>query len=142
MKRAVILVLLMLASLLVACQPSDSPEKAAREWVEASLNYDGNKMAQRTCTALQEELQNQALLLSAFAALGQMYTGQQTQGDISELHFETLNRSGDTAQVRVTGEIHVAVLAFSQAEQVDETWRMIREDGKWKWCGLADIPIQ
>jgi len=28
-------------------------------------------------------------------------------------------------------------MALSQTQDVDETWRMVREDGKWKWCGQA-----
>jgi hypothetical protein len=48
-----------------------------------------------------------------------------------------VSSSGDTAQVRVAGQIRVSILAISQTQQVDETWSMLREGGKWKWCGLA-----
>lgn len=136
MKRlSLALLVIILASMLAGCGPADSPEKAAKEWLEAWANLDGNKLAERTCDAQQETVQSGAIWLSAFAALGQMFTGQRTQADISDLRFVTISRSDDTAQVRVTGEIRTAVLAIAQKQQVDETWQMVREGGKWKWCG-------
>jgi len=144
MKRAsVFLTFLLFVSLLAACGPGDSPEQAAKEWIEAFVNLDGNKLAERTCAAQQENVQSGAMWVSAFAALGQMFTGQRTKADISDLRFVTIGRSGsDIAQVRVTGVIRISVLAIAQTQQVDETWQMIREAGRWKWCGLAEVPTQ
>lgn len=143
MKRlSLALLVIILASMLVGCGPVDSPEKAAKEWLEAWATLDGNKLAERTCDAQQEAVQSGAIWLSAFAALGQMFTGQRTQADISDLRFVTISKSGDTAQVRVTGEIRTAVLAIAQTQEVDETWLIVREDGKWKWCGSLTETVQ
>lgn len=38
----------------------------------------------------------------------------------------------------MAGEIRVAVLAVAQTQQVDETWQMVREGGKWKWSGSVE----
>ena len=136
MKRLCLaLLVIILASMLVGCGPTDSPEQAAREWLDALLNLDGNKLAERTCDAQEEDVQSGAIWRSAIAAFGEMLTGQREQADISDLQFVTISKSGDTAQVRVTGEIRTAVLAIAQKQQVDETWQMVREGGKWKWCG-------
>jgi len=122
-------------SVLAACGTGDSPERAAREWLEALLNMDGNELIERTCAEQRANVQTAGLWLSAFGVLGQSLTGQQAQADVSDLRFETVSRSGQTARVRVTGEIRVAILAVAQAQQVDEVWQMVWEDGKWKWCG-------
>lgn len=139
MKCLRIFLLIVVLVSLSACSLADSPEKAAREWIDALLNMDGNKLAARTCAAQQENLQNATLWLSAFAVLGEMLTGQQTEADVSDLQFTTISKSGDTAQVRITGEIRTAVLAMAQTQQVDETWQMVREEGRWKWCGSTEM---
>lgn len=136
------LLIMILLSLLSACGPTDSPDKAAKEWLEAWTNLDGNKLAERTCDAQQENVQSGAIWVSAFAALGEMFTGQRTQVDTSDLHFVPISKSGDTAQIRVTGEIRSAVLAIAQTQEVDETWLIVREGGKWKWCGALTETVQ
>jgi hypothetical protein len=128
------LIILCLLFLLAACS-SDSPEAAAKEWVQAFADMDGNKIAARTCAAQQENLQEAGMWVSAFTIFGDLLIGQQSQIDISDLQFTATSTGDDAAQVHVTGKIRVAILAFSQAQDIDETWRMVREDGSWKWCG-------
>ena len=128
------LVLLCLIFLLVACS-SDSPEAAAKDWMQAFADLDGNKIAARTCAEQQENLQEAGMWISAFTIFGQMTIGQESQIDISDLKYATISSTDDTAQVRVTGQVRAAILALSQAQDIDETWRMVREDGEWKWCG-------
>jgi len=131
----VLLTIVIIAALITSCGPRDTPEIAAKEWTGALFDLDGNKLAERTCTAQQANVQNAAIWASAFAVLGQQYTGQQTYSDISDLHFETTSKSGNSAQVRVFGEIRTGVLAIAQSVQVDTSYSMIEESGKWKWCG-------
>lgn len=116
--------------------PADSPETAAMEWVEAVLNLSGTTLAARTCAARQQDLQSGATLVSGLSAL----VGQTVEGDISDLRFEILTSSDNVAQVRVSGEVRVAVLGIADTTRVDETWEMVREGGKWKWCGRAEPP--
>lgn len=131
--RAVAIVVVAV-SMLTACGAGDSPEKAAREWLDALVNMDGNTLMDRTCAEQREAVQEAGLWISVFGVLGQSFTGQEIQADISDVRFETVSRSGDTARVRVTGEIRVAILAFAHAQQMDEEWQMVREDGEWRWC--------
>jgi len=137
MKRsALVMLTLMLVSALTVCGAiGDSPEKAAEEWAQAFANLDGNKVAERTCAAQQANVQQAGLWTSVFNLFGQQMIGQEAKTDVSGLRFTTVSSSGNTADVRVTGQIRVAVMALSQTQDVDETWRMVREDGKWKWCG-------
>ena len=132
--RAVAIVVIVV-SVLAACGMGDSPERAAKEWLEALVNMDGNKLMERTCAEQRENVQEAGLWLSALGMLGHSFTGQRVQGDISDVRFNVVGETGNTARVRVTGQIRVAVLAFAQTQEVDEEWLMVQEDGKWKWCG-------
>ncbi|MEA3459781.1 MAG: hypothetical protein U9R11_03755 [Chloroflexota bacterium] len=139
--RVIMVLVLVAVSLLTACGAGDSPERAAREWLEALISMDGNKLIERTCAEQHANVQKAGLWASAFDVLGQVFTkftDQQIKVDISDLRFETVSKSGNTAQVRVTGEIRIAVLAAAMAPQVDATWLMVQEDSKWKWCGALD----
>ncbi len=138
MKHKTITVLLVAFSfLLTAC--FDSPEKGAKEWFDAMLNLDGNKILDRTCVQYRPQIQEWGLWNSAFAMLPQLWgLDLKTQGDVSSLNFDTtnINQAETLASVRVHGEIRVAVLAFAQAYPVDETWQMVKEDNVWRWCGI------
>lgn len=138
MKHKTITVLLVAFSfLLTAC--FDSPEKGAKEWFDAMLNLDGNKILDRTCVQYRPQIQEWGLWNSAFAMLPQLWgLDLKTQGDVSSLNFDTtnINQAETLASVRVHGEIRVAILAFAQAYPVDETWQMVKEDNVWRWCGI------
>jgi len=76
---------------------------------------------------------------SAFALLPQLFgLDIKSQGDVSGIKFSriSINTDETVANVRVHGEMRVAVLAFAQAYPVDETWLMVKEDGGWRWCGV------
>ena len=135
MNRISLIILFLGLSVLTACGVGDSPEGAAKEWMTAFASLDGNKIAERTCAAQQANVQQAGMWTSVFNLFGQQTIGQQSKTDISGLKFSTINSSGNTAKVRVMGQIRVAVLALSQTQNIDETWKMVQEDGKWKWCG-------
>jgi hypothetical protein len=133
-------------------EPSPSPtpgaEEGAREWIDAIVNQDGNRMLKHTCKAQRENVKEAGMWISAFAVLGQLLTNRSVQidGDISDLKFETISQSGDQAEVRVYGELRVAVLANAEAYDVDEHWQMVYENETWRWCGsdtasLAGLPV-
>lgn len=135
MKREKLYILLALFSIfLAAC--GNSPEGAAKKWFNATMNLDGNTTLELTCEAQRENIQNAGLLTSAMALVPQAFgINMESQGDVSDVKFSTTSNDGNTAYVYVTGEIRMAILAFAQATPIDETWRMVNEDGKWKWCG-------
>ena len=136
MKQKTIIIVVLLSLLLTGC--ADSPERAAKEWFDAMLNLDGNKILDRTCLEQRVVVQEAGLWNSAFALLPQLFgLDIKSQGDVSGLKFSqtSINTEGTVATVRVYGEIRVAVLAFAQAYPVDEIWLMVKEDGEWRWCG-------
>lgn len=138
MKHKTMAVLLVVCSfLLTAC--FESPEKGAKEWFDAMLNLDGNRILERTCVEYRPQIQEWGLWNSAFAMLPQLFgLDLKSQGDVSGLKFDEISNSSSetTAYVRVHGEVRVAVLAFAQSVPVDETWLMVKEDDVWRWCGV------
>ena len=138
MKRAT-LILLIFAMLVApaACGLRDSPEGAAKEWLEALASFDGLKMDERTCSEQKEQLQQGGALLAAFSALGQEITDQNVRIDVSAVNLSTTKSTADTANVHVTGKIRASVGLLVQSQPVDEDWKMVKEGGKWAWCGEA-----
>lgn len=137
MKQKILAVLLVaLSFLLVSC--ADTPEGAARAWLNAMMKLDGNKILDLTCATQVENVQQSGLWESAFALVPQLFgLNVQSKSDISGLNFVTTSLNGDNATVHVYGNMRVAVLAYAQAYPVDELWQMAMESGKWKWCGEA-----
>jgi hypothetical protein len=54
--------------------------------------------------------------------------------DISDLEFMVLNQTSTTATVSIKGEQRGSVGGIADIKEIDEEFRMIKEDGKWKWC--------
>lgn len=134
--RFYLLIALLLLFFLSACS-SESPETAMREWLNASLQMEGLKLAERTCDRLIPAVQSAGAMNSAFFMAGQMFVGQELdqQADLTGLRFETVSNSGGSARVRMSGEIRVAIMATFQVVPVDYTADMLLEDNRWKWCG-------
>lgn len=135
--KTVIILFVVCSFLLTGC--FDSPEKGAKEWSDAMLNMDGNKILDRTCIQYRPQIQEVGLWNSAFALLPQLFgLNINSQGDVSGIKFDTtsINEDETVAVVRVQGEIRIAVLAFAQAYPVDEVWQMVKEDDVWRWCGV------
>jgi hypothetical protein len=135
-QRTILVMLVVFPFLLSGC--SDSPERAAREWFDAMLNLDGNKILERTCLQQRAYIQEVGLWGSVVAMLPQLFgLDVRSQGDVSGLEFSTTSTNLDqtVATVRVHGEIRVAVLALAQAYPIDESWLMVKEEGVWRWCG-------
>ncbi|MGQ9910721.1 MAG: hypothetical protein ACUVS2_17995 [Candidatus Flexifilum sp.] len=136
MMRPLFLILLSFVLLLSACS-GDSPEAGMREWLEAALQTDGLKLADRTCSRQISAVQSAGAMNSAFLILGQMFLGQQVniQSDLGQLRFETVSNSDGTARVRVSGEIRIAFMGTFQVTPINYTADMVFENNRWKWCG-------
>jgi hypothetical protein len=114
---------------------SESPNSAARQWIEAVWRLDGLAAEKRTCVAMLAQLEEEGLWASAVSVIGQSLTGQVVQVDLSGLSFRTVEEEDNSARVRVTGEIRTAVLLSVERSSMDQIWLMSRENGLWKWCG-------
>lgn len=141
MKRVLTAVILFMLTpvLLLSCDTSDhntdSPEKAAKAWVDAFLKLDGNALTERTCSDKQAEVQTAGFWMSAFSVLGELLVEQELDVDTDDLSFTVLGNRDEHASVRVHGIVRSAVLAYGQETPIDTTFEMVFETKKWKWCG-------
>ena len=131
--------ILIIGGVLMGCgtdRQEPGPEDGAKEWIDAIVNQDGNRILKYTCKEHRDDVKEAGMWISAFAVLGQLLTNRsvQIEGDISDLKLETVSESDDQAEIRVYGELRVAVLANASAYDVDERWIMIKEDDTWRWC--------
>lgn len=136
MMRPSLIVLILFVLLLPACS-GDSPEAGMREWLEAALQAEGLKLADRTCSRLIPIAQNTSTVTAAALILGSQFFGQEIdiQSDLGQLRFETVANSGGSARVRVSGEVRVAFMGAFQVTPINYTADMVFEDNRWKWCG-------
>jgi hypothetical protein len=114
------------------------PAQGAKAWIDGAVNLDGNQTLKYTCLAQRESLKNATLWTSAFSSIGKLFTSQEMKGDTSDLKFETISQNGDRAEVRVRGELRVALAGLADAQQLDEDWLMVFENDTWRWCGTAE----
>lgn len=112
-----------------------TPDGAAKDWLEATVKLDGNKAADLTCASEQGSVQMGGMALSVASIIGQNVIGQSFTVDTSGLSYVTVQESGSSAEVRISGTIRAAILGISQGQQVNETVRMALESGQWKYCG-------
>jgi len=113
------------------------PERSAKNWFEAVSNMEGTRMFELTCQEERENVQMSGMVSSAMSLLPQLFLGIDLQGevDLSDLTYTELSNDERIAYVNVSGEVRVAVLAFPASYTIDETWKMVFEENKWKWCG-------
>jgi len=143
---AVIILALILQTLLVVADKTDTPDKAAVSFAKAYFKLD-RSMADYLC----KELAGESGVVEAYinrvadkAAMTGFKLNYMTQS-ISHIETKTQMESKDHAQVRITCRRSrylnpvfavIAKLFFlTEGHKVDETIAMIKEDGQWKVCG-------
>lgn len=143
LSRRLIVVLLVSLSVLLSACTGESPEAGAKEWFNAVMETRGKNMLVRTCQARLQEVQTLGQSVT-FAKLGigailQMFgLSVPMEIDASELVFTTVQSDGNRAEVKVEGTVYVSMLGVAQGMPVSDTWIMVKEADKWKWCGSLE----
>jgi hypothetical protein len=120
-------VILMLTAALAACQPTPgdtaTAEQAVEQYLTAKVAGDREAMAQRLCSRLEAQLDQEALSFSAV-----------------EASIEGLTCTADPGSTTVTcsGEI-VATYGLEQRSFPLGTYSVVEEDGVWRWCGETAV---
>jgi len=143
-----ILVLILLGATTACGAVGDSPENGAKEWLQALAKQDGLKLEDRTCSSQKQEQQREGMVFTTLMMFGESLTGvnlQDVKMELSDLEVTTIRTSGETAEVRVKGKLRAAIGLVVQSMEMDDTWLMTREEGKWKYCGskafrASDLP--
>lgn len=125
------------AALVAGCRvgSAETPEQGAKAWFDALAEMDGFKVEDRTCQAQQEKMREAGLFSTMLQLFGQSQLGEQVKIDASSVIVETIRSSGDTAQVRITGKLRAGIGLAVTDQDLAFVWNMVREDGRWKYCG-------
>lgn len=152
MKRILtaILICLSIVLLLTACghdqkeTETDTPEKAANEWMQSLLELNGITLSKRTCTVKQSEIQSQTFWLSGLVGLSRYVARQSVdlEVDTSDVHMNLRCKTRFRALVGVSGTVRSAVLGVVSQSQINTNFAMVWESERWKWCGeIADTSL-
>ena len=115
-----------LISLLVlaACSSgtTQDPAKTVEQYLQAKVNKDAAALRRLLCSSMEADLERES----------------KTFDSVSGVHLEGMScaRDGNTTTVRCTGKI-VALYGTEQTEFPLVSYRVVQEDGEWKWCGEA-----
>ncbi len=112
--------------LLVSCSSSGAgdPAKVVADYLQAKVAADQKTMQGLLCSSMESVLEREA---SSFAGLD------------AKTQDMTCTRQGDTDVVSCTGKI-VATYGTEQTDFPLVSYKVVQEDGAWKWCGEADAP--
>ncbi len=143
MKQTLFWLALVGALLLAGCSAGESPEKGAKEWLQALSSLDGLKLDERTCSSQAAQLQQGGLMMLALGAFGKDLLGDslKVNVDTENLVVTPLKTSGNSALVQVKGTMRTGIGLVVAPQAVDAIWKMVKEDGKWKYCGEADASV-
>ena len=127
-KRILFLILLMaaLTVLLSACSnDGGDPAKTVEQYLQAKV--EGNEKAIRQLLCSEKEA-------DAFQEINAFTS-------VSGAHIEGMNcqRVDDSDIVKCDGKI-VATYGKEDTEFPLTAYRVVQEDGEWKWCGEAPVP--
>jgi hypothetical protein len=121
---------------LTSCAAQDGPSTAARAWMQAWADRDGNQLASLTCQRAQRELQVGTMLYSAIDILGAMFLGDvHAHLSVDELTYDTVRDDGQSADVHVQGQLRSSVVLMSTASSLDEMFQLHFERDGWRVCG-------
>jgi hypothetical protein len=111
---------------IAACttQGGGDPVKTVEQYLTAKVESDEETLRRLLCSAMEADIRREA---SSFASVDAKIEGM------------TCTRSGDTDIVICSGQI-VATYGTEQTEFPLTSYRVVQEDGEWKWCGEAGSP--
>jgi hypothetical protein len=118
--RFLLIALLVLAACAVG--QAQDPAKAVEEYLQAKVNGDAKTLRTLLCSEMEADLDREAMTFSGV-------TGVKLEGMSCE-------RQGASDTVRCQGKI-VALYGAQQTEFPLTAYRVVQEDGEWKWCGEA-----
>jgi hypothetical protein len=109
---------------LAACAVGEArdPAKTAERYLQAKVNGDAKTLRSLLCSEMEANLEREAMAFSSV-------TGVRLEGMACE-------RQGTSDTVRCKGKI-VALYGAQQTEFPLTAYRVVQEDGEWKWCGEA-----
>jgi len=110
--------------ILAACanNPTGNPARMVERYLLAKVSRDDTALRRLLCSEMEDQYERE---LRSFET-------------VSDAHLDGMacRRVGETNTVRCTGVIW-AVYGSEQTKFPLTTYRVVWEDGEWKWCGEA-----
>ena len=139
---ALVLILgIFLQVLFVSADVRDTPIRAARQFAEAYVGFDKETLTSRLCS--ENLVVDDVNVVDAY-----LYKARQRAEDLGyslnymkdclyHVEAEVLNESYTEAQVHLSATRKSPLRQFfgGEADHVEETFDLVKEDGKWKVCG-------
>ena len=123
MKRVVVFLALS-ALILIACSSSSAsdPSQTVETYMQAKADSDVDTIGQLLCSEMENVLERES----------------RTFESVSGVHIDgmTCQQVGDSQVVTCEGTI-VATYGTEDTEFPLASYRVVEEDGEWKWCGEA-----
>ncbi len=114
--------ILLLAGLLVACGEASDPADTVEQYIQAKVEGDPEQIRALLCSEMEAVLERE------------IHTFESVSGVTIE--DMTCQQEGDSDVVRCQGKI-VALYGTEETEFPLVSYRVVEEDGVWKWCGEA-----
>ena len=123
-KQIILFLGLMLTALLVACGGAGAGDPAAtvEQFMEAKIAGDAQVIRGLLCAEMEANYEREAMTFASVSGV--------------ELDGMACEQVGDTEVVRCDGRI-VAMYGTEENEFPLVSYRVVQEDGEWKWCGEA-----
>ena len=123
MKKIVVLLLLIML-LAAACSSSSGsdPAQTVEKYMQAKADADADTISQLLCSEMENVFERES----------------RTFESVSDVHIEGMScqQAGDSQVVSCQGTI-VATYGTEDTEFPLASYRVVEEDGEWKWCGEA-----
>jgi hypothetical protein len=118
--------LIVLALVLAACGGSSGggdPADAVERYLQAKVSGDGDTVLALLCSEMESAADREA---NSFTSVAD-----------AKIEGMECTRDGDSEVVRCTGKI-TAVYGTEATEFPLASYRVVEEDGEWKWCGETE----
>ncbi len=120
------LFLLLFVVLLVACSGGEGdPAETVESYLQAKVESDRQLIQANLCSEMESLLERESRTFESVSGV--------------ELEDMACQRVGDTDVVSCDGRI-VALYGAEETEFPLVSYRVVQEDGEWKWCGEAPAP--
>jgi hypothetical protein len=125
MKYSKFLLPILIFLFLSACSsssPSGDPGQSVEAYIQAKAEGDADTIGQLLCSEMESVLERES----------------RTFESVSDVRVEGMacERVGDSDVVSCTGKI-VATYGAEDTDFPLASYRIVEEDGEWKWCGEA-----
>ena len=122
--RKIVVILLLITVLMVACSSSTeaNPAETVERYLQAKADADADTISQLLCSEMENVLERES----------------RTFESVTGVHIEGMScQQVDDSQVVTCQGTIIATYGTEDTEFPLASYRVVEEDGEWKWCGEA-----